>query len=152
MVRFRRGDHAARRAVRRAPRSSEQQYRAARRHAPPWLRRRRAADGLRGAGSFRRRGAADTARLAELTGRAGRRAEDIRLPIDIPLAGSGDSSPGQAVYIKIGRSRQNDVVLRRDPEVSKGHCRIWMDEHGDVYAQAGPAYRPRRRALRAEDF
>jgi len=36
---------------------------------------------------------------------------------------------------KIGRSRTNDVVLLRDPEVSKRHCKIWRDARGDVYIQ-----------------
>jgi len=38
---------------------------------------------------------------------------------------------------KIGRSRTNDVVLLRDPEVSKRHCKIWRDARGDVYIQVG---------------
>jgi len=50
------------------------------------------------------------------------------LPIDIP-------PHGQDKEIKIGRSRRNDVVLLRDPEVSKRHCKIWRDERGDVYIQ-----------------
>mmetsp|Transcript_50686 Transcript_50686/g.126181 ORF Transcript_50686/g.126181 Transcript_50686/m.126181 type:complete len:412 (+) Transcript_50686:182-1417(+) len=37
--------------------------------------------------------------------------------------------------VRIGRSRRNDVVLLRDPEVSKKHCRIWRDWRGDVYIQ-----------------
>mmetsp|Transcript_1436 Transcript_1436/g.3873 ORF Transcript_1436/g.3873 Transcript_1436/m.3873 type:complete len:354 (-) Transcript_1436:587-1648(-) len=50
------------------------------------------------------------------------------LPIDIPPHGPDRE-------IKIGRSRRNDVVLLRDPEVSKRHCKIWRDERGDVYIQ-----------------
>jgi len=37
--------------------------------------------------------------------------------------------------VRIGRSRRNDVVLLRDPEVSKKHCRIWRDARGNVYIQ-----------------
>jgi len=37
--------------------------------------------------------------------------------------------------VRIGRSRRNDVVLLRDPEVSKKHCRLWRDARGDVYIQ-----------------
>jgi pSer/pThr/pTyr-binding forkhead associated (FHA) protein len=54
------------------------------------------------------------------------------LPIDIP-------PHGLEKEIKIGRSRRNDVVLLRDPEVSKRHCRIWRDERGDVYIQVSPS-------------
>jgi pSer/pThr/pTyr-binding forkhead associated (FHA) protein len=60
------------------------------------------------------------------------------LPIDIP-------PHGLEKEIKIGRSRRNDVVLLRDPEVSKRHCRIWRDERGDVYIQVSPtANEPKR--------
>mmetsp|Transcript_33778 Transcript_33778/g.52585 ORF Transcript_33778/g.52585 Transcript_33778/m.52585 type:complete len:365 (-) Transcript_33778:932-2026(-) len=37
--------------------------------------------------------------------------------------------------IRIGRSRRNDVVLLRDPEVSKKHCKLWRDSRGDVYIE-----------------
>jgi len=37
--------------------------------------------------------------------------------------------------VRIGRSRNNDVVLLRDPEVSKQHCRLWRDARGDVFVQ-----------------
>jgi hypothetical protein len=37
--------------------------------------------------------------------------------------------------VRIGRSRRNHVVLLRDPEVSKKHCRLWRDARGDVYIQ-----------------
>jgi len=37
--------------------------------------------------------------------------------------------------VRIGRSRRNDVVLLRDPEVSKKHCKLWRDARGDVWIQ-----------------
>ena len=35
--------------------------------------------------------------------------------------------------VRIGRSRRNDVVLLRDPEVSKKHCKLWRDARGEVW-------------------
>ena len=37
--------------------------------------------------------------------------------------------------VRIGRSRRNDVVLLRDPEVSKKHCKLWRDARGEVWIQ-----------------
>jgi len=35
----------------------------------------------------------------------------------------------------IGRSRNNTVVLLRDTELSKEHCKLWRDIRGDIWIQ-----------------
>lgn len=37
--------------------------------------------------------------------------------------------------VLVGRSRNNNVVLLRDTEMSKEHCKLWRDARGDIWIQ-----------------